>query len=316
MGDASWALSADLTQRVPGHALIEELLRQWDLATIRLDERGEVVIDDEARGWYLGVLGERRVALELLRLGPEWTVLHSVPVGSGSADIDHVVIGPGGVFTVNTKHSRGKAVWYAGLGMYVGGAGQRYVRNAVYEARRARTLLSNAVRAPVPVTGVIAFVDPSSITSKAPAGEGDVPILVVSDRDVAQAFRRRPVLTPDQVERIVTAAVIPGTWKSRPTPWTDGGKITEEFLALEEALGALEQPEPTPRIPSGVSAARRSRIPRTYGVPRTRVRRRRGKVSVLEEMVFGLLRLGVSLLVIWVAIQVAHGMLAQSIATP
>jgi hypothetical protein len=36
---------------------------------------------------------------------PEWTVLHSVPVGTGSTDIDHIAIGPAGVFTLNTKYS-------------------------------------------------------------------------------------------------------------------------------------------------------------------------------------------------------------------
>ncbi|MBG6212216.1 hypothetical protein RCH23_000129 [Cryobacterium sp. CAN_C3] len=44
----------------------------------------------------------------LSKLGPEWTVLHAVPVGSGSSDIDHVVIGPAGVFTINTKNHTGK----------------------------------------------------------------------------------------------------------------------------------------------------------------------------------------------------------------
>ena len=97
---------------------------------------------EEAEGWYRGVLGERRVAAILDQLSvaqPQspWTVLHSVPVGRGESDIDHVVIGPPGVFTINTKFSPGKDVWVAGRGMYVGGAKQHYVVNALYEARRA-----------------------------------------------------------------------------------------------------------------------------------------------------------------------------------
>jgi hypothetical protein len=63
-------------------------------------------------------------------------------VGRGESDIDHVVIGPPGVFTINTKFSPGKDVWVAGRGMYVGGAKQHYVVNALYEARRASTYLS------------------------------------------------------------------------------------------------------------------------------------------------------------------------------
>ena len=133
---------SDLRERVPGHALIDELLHQWDLGTIHVDERSNgIVIDEEAEGWYRGVLGERRVAALLDQLSAEqaqspWTVLHSVPVGRGESDIDHVVIGPPGVFTINTKFSPGKDVWVAGRGMYVGGAKQHSVVNALYEARR------------------------------------------------------------------------------------------------------------------------------------------------------------------------------------
>lgn len=308
MGDASWALSTDLTQRVPGHALIEELLRQWDQGTIRADEDGEVVIDDEARGWYLGVLGERRVALELLRLGPEWTVLHSVPIGSGASDIDHVVIGPGGVFTINTKHLRGKTITYGGLGMRADGFGHTYIRNAVYEARRARMLLSNAVGVPVPVTGILAFVDPYDIREKAPAGEGDIPIRVVRDRDVAKVFRRTPVLPPDQLERIVAAAVVPGTWHSRPTPSTPGDKITKEFLALEAALGTLERPvevPPVPRVPR--ASAPYPRAPRPRPVRRRQRRRSAGRKALSE-----LLRAAIGLLVFWVVIQAFLNALAET----
>jgi hypothetical protein len=40
---------------------------------------------------------------KLMRRDPRWRCRHSIPVGSNGADIDHLVIGPGGVFTLNTK---------------------------------------------------------------------------------------------------------------------------------------------------------------------------------------------------------------------
>jgi len=61
--------------------------------------------------WYLGALGELDVARSLDSLGPEWRVFRAVPIGTGSSDIDHVVIGPPGVFTINTKHHQGKDIW-------------------------------------------------------------------------------------------------------------------------------------------------------------------------------------------------------------
>src|SRR5690349_11780585 len=106
----------DLHERAPGHALIEQLMREWDAGRIHFDESNGVVIEDDARGWFTGVFGERRVAERLTQLDRSWTVLHSVPVGAGSSDIDHVVISQAGVFTINTKHHAGKRIWAAGVG--------------------------------------------------------------------------------------------------------------------------------------------------------------------------------------------------------
>jgi hypothetical protein len=36
---------SDLRERVPGHALIDELLHQWDLGTIHVDERSNGDLD-------------------------------------------------------------------------------------------------------------------------------------------------------------------------------------------------------------------------------------------------------------------------------
>ena len=63
--------------------------------------------------WELGVEGEQMVAEELERLvalDPRWGFLNSIPVGTHGADIDHLVVGPGGVFTINAKHHHGGEV--------------------------------------------------------------------------------------------------------------------------------------------------------------------------------------------------------------
>jgi hypothetical protein len=60
--------------------------------------------------WWKGLAGERRVGAELNRLGRHgWRVLHSIPLAN-KADIDHLLIGPGGVFSINTKHHHKRAV--------------------------------------------------------------------------------------------------------------------------------------------------------------------------------------------------------------
>ena len=50
-----------------------------------------------------GGKGEVLVGKRLEKLSDEWRVLRSIPVGNKGTDIDHLVIGPGGVFSLNTS---------------------------------------------------------------------------------------------------------------------------------------------------------------------------------------------------------------------
>ena len=62
-----------------------------------------------AVAWRRGAAGERRTArlLDLLeRRG--WAVLHDPAVPGSRANVDHLVIGPGGVFVVDSKQYRGR----------------------------------------------------------------------------------------------------------------------------------------------------------------------------------------------------------------
>jgi hypothetical protein len=297
-------LVSDLRERVPGHSLVDELLRQWDLGTIHVDPASDgIVIDDDAVSWYRGVIGERRVAALLAHLGSAWTVLHSVPVGSGSSDIDHIVIGPAGVFTINTKYSPGKKVWVGGYGLYVDGFPQQYVRNSVSEAARASDLLSRAVGMTVPVTGLIVFVDAGSVTRKAPAGGGtDTPTIeVVRDLELLAAFATRPIFSTEQVERIVDKAVPPMTWHRAPSTSTTGKHIALEFEALEAAVGPrLAQPVARPAVTRTPSQRRTSRTAASSRPPAGRpTRKRKPKQTPLEKFIGGLIAPAAGIAIMW-----------------
>lgn len=124
----------------------------------------------EARAWRIGAKGEEAVAKELVRIGrsANWRFVHSVPIGTRGSDIDHVLVGPGGVFTINTKSHRGSDVWVGSKTIMVNGQSQPYFRNSRYEARRASKLLSAAVGFDVQVHSVIVVVDPQNITWRKP----------------------------------------------------------------------------------------------------------------------------------------------------
>ena len=298
------------------------LLHQWDIGTIRLDlSTHDVVVDDEAISWYRGVIGERRVGSILELLTDSHTVLHSVPVGTGSSDIDHVVIGRAGVFSINTKYSPGKTIWSAGYGLYVDGHKQHYVRNSVAEAQRAGDMLSAASGLTVPVTALLVFVDPGPITRKdaAGGGVGDPEVRVLSDNDLSQVFMDRPVFSEEQIARIAAAAVRPETWHQSPSESTVGRHITREFEALEDAVGphlarAFITPRKTP-VPSMPSPSVHDRVgcgaagpaPRlTKTSPPTRSRVRKYQ-SATETFVGTLLLRIAGLLGFWVYVNMITG---------
>lgn len=218
-----------LAFRIPGHSVIEELLVAHRSDTPRSAVGrlfGARPLGAESAPWYWGALGEREVGVLLPRLGTEWTVLHSVPVGRGSSDIDHVLIGPGGVFTVNTKRHAGQAVWTAKNTLMVSGQRQRHIPNAAYEAKRASKLLSAAVGHPIHVSGMVVVVGAKSLTVR----EKHPQVAVVTPRQLLRSLsRRRPVLTPEQVSIVSIAAARPETWHKNPQPQSDGGWLESAF---------------------------------------------------------------------------------------
>ena len=228
-----------LAARRPGQAVMTQCLRATATGRLRSPLArllGSSPLPDAARSWYVGALGEQEVGRRLAALGPGWTVLHAVPVGDRGSDVDHVVIGPGGVFTLNTKHHPGKRVWVAGQTVVVAGQRQPHVRNAVHEAGRAAKLLSAAVGRPVAVTGAIVLVDPAGLTVR--GAHPEVTVLTAT-RLVRWLTRMPPRLTPEQVREVSTAASRPSTWQRRPQPSEDGRAVAARFAALHrEVVGA------------------------------------------------------------------------------
>lgn len=171
-----------LRARRPGYAVMQECLRLQSEAPVRTRAQrfwGVDPVAPLAQSWFKGALGERRVAAELDRLGPDFTVLHAVPVGKGSTDIDHLVIGPTGVFSINTKNHSGQRVFVGGGSFIVGGKKTRHIGAAQSEGRTATRLLSAAAGGSFPVQ----------------------PLLVVAADRIAFGKKRPPVvvLRPDQV---------------------------------------------------------------------------------------------------------------------
>ena len=194
---------------------------------------GRSPLTSNARPWYRGALGELAVGRVLAKLGPQWHVLHAVPVGEGDTDIDHVVIGPGGVFTLNSKNHSGQNVWVAGRTFLVAGQKQPHIPKAEAEAQRAGKLLGRALASSVRVTPMLVVVDPKKITVR----ERPAQVVVVTASEVVSWLRRQPkVLSTDQVDQLAAAATRPGTWRNRPHQGTDLPTLHLAFGALDRTV--------------------------------------------------------------------------------
>jgi Nuclease-related domain len=63
----------------------------------------------DTRTWQRGANGERRTARLLASLERHgWAVLHDLAIPGSAANIDHLVIGPGGVLVIDSKQYRGR----------------------------------------------------------------------------------------------------------------------------------------------------------------------------------------------------------------
>ena len=169
----------------------------------------------DERAWRIGADGEEMVAVELFNLNkkdPRWNYLHAIPVGENGSDIDHIVVGPGGVFTLSTKHHPEAKIGVAGDSFLVNGSKVPYVRNSRFEAKRAGELLTKACGFPVKAFGVIV-----------PVGS-DMPVVRAQPADVYVVARRTliswllaatPKLEASTIDAITAMARRSTTWQAQ-----------------------------------------------------------------------------------------------------
>jgi hypothetical protein len=200
----------DLTANSAGAAAAE---RAAELSPGRFQRLAAKVLGTrtEATSWEVGAAGERLVGDRLDALKPQgWNILHSVTLKSG-ADVDHIVIGPGGVFTVNTKHHPRARITVKGDFVRVNGHLHPYVRNSRHEAASAAKRLSAGCGWPVHVRGLLAFVGVDLLDVKEPPPD----VLITPGRRIEHLFLPMPhVITPDVQARIFAIARYEGFWQT------------------------------------------------------------------------------------------------------
>jgi Nuclease-related domain len=156
----------------------------------------------DAVAWRRGAAGERRTARLLAPLNRQgWAVLHDLAIPSSAANIYHMVIGPGGVFVIDSKQYRGRlqldAVGKLWHGRYPLASALRAVS---WEADQAAQVLPDPRVAVVPIVAVHG--------AQVPRGKmvtDGVPVL--SARRLPSMLRALPpVLGPERVAALADQA--------------------------------------------------------------------------------------------------------------
>lgn len=218
-----------MRDRFAGQLVIEELIREQARIAARPMLRrlfGVSPLATDSTAWYIGARGEIAVGHSLETLPQGWTVFHALPIGNRDRDIDHLVVGPAGIFTVNTKHHSGKTIWVAPRTFMVSGQKQPYIPSSEDEARIVTTLLEKRMPLAAPVRPVIALVDPKRITIK----QAPEVVKVIDARYLVRWLRKQPsMLDAVEVARIVELL-------DRREIWRDCGPVTDGLMAQFDAL--------------------------------------------------------------------------------
>lgn len=194
--------SEDLARNRPGSRLVGMIAERGPSTAQRLKAK-LLRQPSEWDSWYAGLQGERRVGRELGRLAAVgWRVLHGIEKGNGG-DIDHLLIGPGGVFCINTKNHQGASVWVGdSMAKINGGKPRPYAAASQSEADFVRRVLGRHCAFDVPVEPVIVFVGITSLDRAAT----QYTVRVYQEREVAALGPLTGKLTPEQVEHVYSVA--------------------------------------------------------------------------------------------------------------
>lgn len=196
-----WVDLADNAREQPPRGLVDRLLGAIDEHGGRDDAHGAAETARRLRGLTDPGLFSRRAA-------GIWRVLHGVPVGRSGREIDHIVIGPPGLFLVDSRR-HDELVTATAAAVFMGRRRTRYAEIARDEAEQAARLLSAVVTRSVPVTPLIAVVGAPVTVRGRPCG-----VTVLRADRLVDWLATQPPRYPDEIVlKLFTIARRSTTWR-------------------------------------------------------------------------------------------------------
>jgi hypothetical protein len=172
----------------------------------------EALDDEDAGGEGDPHAGERggSVRGRLERLTQEgWHVVHAVPLGRQGTVVEHLLIGPGGIFSITSHAHPGVLIRIHDRTIDVDGRPVPYLRDARLEATRVQGVLRSAVGSELSVRAVLVLQGIVEMRTDAQPEDA----LVVARHDIPGVFRRFPGrLEPARVDAVAAIARQRTTW--------------------------------------------------------------------------------------------------------
>ena len=227
------------------------------------DEHANTLRDEAAR-WAAGAEGERRVAAALESLPAGWTVVHDrlLRPGRSEANLDHVVVGPTGIYLVDAKNRAGRVTEHDG------GLFQHRHRDGKPES--------------ISLAGELAKVHGMAAYMAAETDRPVTPVLCLAGSHAAEFGEPRMV----RGVWVVPVAALPGWLRARPVVFTSevvpsvATRVITDFPSTTTDQSLLSAMAGT----AGPSA-KRPRSPRSAARQPRRGVRRLGRVLVAGLMV-------------------------------
>ena len=233
--------SSSLRDRVPGQIAMSAVV-DCQLTTLPRTRLGRLFgkspLTSQSRTLYRAAIGELLVGDMLDNLGPRWDVLHVVPLDDSGEDIDHLVIGPPGVFAIKTENFPGQEIKVNGDFLAVGSQRFDDIALARELGQCAAGLLSAAAGRPVSVTPLLVVVTPTKLAIRQqPEG-----VAVVPSRQLLHYLDRLDrSLDGAEVAYISDVADRHSTWRADPGPAEDPHELSQEFATLRTSVQEATQ---------------------------------------------------------------------------
>ena len=131
------------------------------------------------------------------------------PLGRQGSMVEHLLIGPAGIFTVAERRHPGQRVVVEGRTIAVDGRSMSYLRDARLEATRVQGALLAAACAAITVRGVVVVHGDLEVRTVQPQHDA----FAIARQDVQTVFRAMPVrLDPARIMAIAHVARQRTTW--------------------------------------------------------------------------------------------------------